>query len=438
MVAALSALIVLVVAVAPARSVGPLAHREVLANGLVLLVAERPGVPIVVTRVFTRGGSVLDPSGKLGLANLTGELLTRGTQNRTGPELDQAIEFVGGSLESGAGQDGIGVSLALLKRDFGLGLDLLRDVILAPTFPQAELERKVKEVLAAIQRSEDDPQGVAARAIAPLIFPNHPYGHRVLGTSESVARLTRDEVVKFYREVFRPDTTLVAVVGDVTVDEARREVLARFGGWPKPATPLPKVPLAQPGGPPRSESIKRELTQATILMGRQAINQKDPDYAALAVASYIFGGGSASRLYLRLREQGGLVYSAYGYPAPGKYGSAYYVNAQTRTPEVPQVIRLIREELDRMRKEPVSEAELRLAKDYLIGSYFFRLETSSKVASYLVSVEDNGLGLDYPDRYKAAVAKVTAADVMRVANRFFVPDSYHQVIIGDVPASSTR
>ncbi|MBI1846320.1 MAG: insulinase family protein [Candidatus Rokubacteria bacterium] len=438
--AIVSMLLVLIVLVAatPARPAGPLAHREMLPNGIVLLVAERPGVPIVITRAYTRAGSVLDPPDKPGLANLTADLLTRGTEKRSGVELDQTIEFVGGALEAGAGQDGIGVSLSVLKRDFALGLDLMREVMLAPTFPEAELQRKVSEIQAAIRRSEEDPQSVAVRAVAPLVFPGHPYGRRVYGTPESVARLTRDDVVKFYRESVRPDATIVAVAGDVTVDEARREVLARFGAWPRPATPLPVIPKARPGGSPRSESITRALSQATIMMGRQAINQTDPEYFPLAVASYILGGGSTSRLYVRLREQGGLVYGAFGYASPGKYGSAYYVSAQTRTAEIAKVLHQIREELDRLRKEPVSAAELQLAKDYLIGSYPFRLDTTAKVAGFIVSIEDAGLGLDYPDRYKAAVARVTAADVMRVANRFFVPGSFDQVVVGDVPASNGR
>jgi zinc protease len=143
----------LVLAAAPA-SAAPIAHREVLPNGTVLLVAERPGVPIVAVRVFMRAGSVFEPRERAGLANLTGSLLTRGTAKRSGPELDDAIEFVGGSLEAGAGRDGLTASLSVLKRDLGLGLDLLTEVVLSPTFPEAEVKRKVAQIQAAIKRSE--------------------------------------------------------------------------------------------------------------------------------------------------------------------------------------------------------------------------------------------------------------------------------------------
>ena len=425
----LLAVLVLTLAPAPAPA-APIAHREVLPNGIVLLVAERPGVPIVATRVFLRAGAAFEPSGRAGLANLTGALVARGTAKRTGPEIDAAIEFVGGSLEAGAGRDGLTASLSVLKRDLTLGLDLLADVVLAPAFPPEELKRKVAQIQAAIKRSEEDPNTVAGRALARLVYAGHPYATPVEGTIESVGKLTRDDVVAFYRGHARPDTTIVAVAGDVTVDEARREILKRFGGWAKPSAPAPTVPVAAPGGAPKSETIPKELSQATLMLGRQAIRQVDPDYFPLAVASYVLGGGSASRLYGRVRDEGGLAYAVYSYVSPAHYGASFVLSSQTRTAEVAKVGEILKEELARMTREPVKDDELRLAKDYLIGSFPLRLDTTAKVADFVVTIEEQGLGLDYADRYKASVAKVTAADVQRVAGKFFAPDAFHRVVVG--------
>ena len=427
----LLALALLTAAAAPAAT--PLAHREVLPNGMVLLVAERPAIPIVAVRVFMRAGAVMDPADRRGLANLTGALLTRGTAKHTGPEVDSAIEFVGGSLEAGAGRDGMTASLAVLKRDLPLGMDLLAEVVLTPAFPEAEVKRRVARIQAAIKRSEEDPGTVAWRALAPLIYASHPYGFPVEGTVESVGRLTRDDVVDFYRDRVRPDTSIIAVVGAITVDEARREVLARFGAWPRPAGPAPSIPTAGAAPPPKTERITKDLTQATIVMGRQAIRQTDPEYFPLAVASYVLGGGSASRLYGRIREEGGLAYSVYSSLSPGKYGAALVVSGQTRTAEVPKVIDGIRAELTRLTRERVDERELRLAKDYLIGSFPLRLDTSSKVADFLVAIEEQGLGLDYADRYKALIAKVTAEDVQRAAAKYLPPEDFSQVVVGAAP-----
>src|SRR5262249_38018858 len=251
----------------------------------------------------------------------------------------------------------------VVKRDVGLGLDLLTEVVLSPTFPDAELKRKVSQIQAAIKRSEEDPSTVAARALARLVYPNHPYGQPVEGTIESVGKLSRDDVVAFHREHVRPDTAIVAVVGAVTVDEARREVLARLGGWSRPTVPPPAVGPAIASVQPKSETVTRELSQATIMLGRQAIRQIDPDYFSLAVASYVLGGGSASRLYSRVRDEGGLAYSVYSYVSPARYAASFFVAAQTRVGEVTKVNGLIRQELDRMVKGTVSEDQLRPAKD---------------------------------------------------------------------------
>ncbi len=421
-------------AVGKATAATPLAHREVFPNGLVLLVAERPAVPIVAVRVWHRAGAVFDPPDRSGLANLTGSTLTRGAGQRTGKQIDEAIEFVGGQLEADAGRDGLTVALSVLARDLDLGLDLLRDVVVAPTFPEDEVKRKVAEIQAAIKRSEENPETVAARALARLVFPHHPYGRPVEGTRESVGKLTRDDVVRFHREHVRPDTTIVAVVGAVTVDEARKAITARLGGWARPTTTVADVPPAAAASAPGTETVTRELTQATIMFGRQAVNQRDPDYYPLAVASYVLGGGSTSRLYGRVRDAGGLAYSVFAWVAPGRYGASFDVSAQTRNAEVARVTDMLRDELARMAREPVADAELRLAKDYLIGSFPLRLDTSAKVADFIVAIESAGLGLDYADRYRERIARVSGADVQRVAGKFLSPATFSRVVVsGQAP-----
>ncbi|MBI2544551.1 MAG: insulinase family protein, partial [Candidatus Rokubacteria bacterium] len=191
----------------------------------------RHSSPIVVLRVYLPAGSAFDPPQAPGLANLTAELLSRGTARRAGPALDEAIEFVGGSLEASAGRDGATVSLAVLKKDLGLGLDLLSEVLTQPTFPADELARKVKEIQAAIRRSEENPESVASRALGELLYPGHPYGHPVTGTVESVGKLTREQVLAFYRAHYRPDRAILVVAGDVKADEIRQELLHRLASW---------------------------------------------------------------------------------------------------------------------------------------------------------------------------------------------------------------
>jgi zinc protease len=423
--------LLLVAALASPGGAAPLADRETLGNGIRLLVAPRPAVPIVVLRVYLQAGSAFDPPDAPGLANLTAELLTRGTAKRTGPELDRAIEFVGGGLEAYAGSDGATVSLAVLKKDLDLGLDLLADVLLAPTFPEDELRRKVGEIEGVLQRSEEDPEVLAERALARLIYPGHPYAHPVTGTLESVPKLTRDQVVRFHREHYRPDGAIVAVVGDVTRDGIRQALARRLGGWTPPKDALPLIPEAPAAPPVKAETIARpDLTQATVYLGRPGIRQDHPDYFALVVATHILGGGSASRLYTRVREERGLAYSVYSYLSPGRYGAACAVSLQTRVGALEEAVGLVKEEMARMGRAPVEERELRLAKSFLIGSFPLRLDTSRKVANLLVAAEEYSLGLDYPERFTREIAKVSAADVERVAARYMDPATFSSVTVG--------
>jgi len=420
----------LVAALALPAAAAPLAHREVLPNGVVLLVAERPAIPIVVVRLYVRAGSVYDPRDAGGLANLTADLLTRGTARRTGPELDRAIEFVGGSLEGEAGRDGATVSLSVLKKDLKMGLDLLAEVLLAPAFPEPELKRRSEEIAGAIQRSEQDPGTVAARELALLLYPGHPYSRPAVGTIESVKRITREQVVGFYRENYRPDGAIVAVVGDVTRDEVRRELLARLGAWVALTAPRLVIPPTPASPPVESRVIHRDLTQATVSLARPGLRQDHPDYFSLMVANYVLGGGSASRLYTKLREERGLAYSVYSALGPGRYGASYFVGLQTRLDAVDEAVRLSREEMARMGREHVSPRELDLAKAYLIGSYPLRTDTSGKMAGLLVAVEEHQLGLDWPDRFKAGISRVTLADVKRVAAIYMDPATFSTVTVG--------
>ncbi|HET9925036.1 MAG TPA: pitrilysin family protein [Methylomirabilota bacterium] len=425
----LSVIILLLLAF-PAHAAGPLAEREILPNRAVLLVAERRAIPIVVLRVSVPAGSVHDPADGLGLANLTATLLTRGTTRRSGPELDRAIEFVGGSLEAGAGRDGATVTLSVLKKDLSLGLDLLAEVLQQPVFPPDELARKVADIQGALRRSEQSPETLAGRALGPMIFPGHPYGRPSAGTIESVGKLTREQVIAFYRLHYRPDGASIVAVGDVTVVEIRQALMQRLSGWSAPPSALPPVPKPAPTARAETRTIKRDLSQTTVLLGRPSIRQDDPDYFPLAVATYVLGGGSASRLYTRVREERGLAYSVYSTVQPGRYGSSYVVSLQTRTDSVALAVQLVREEMARIGREPIAEAELELAKSYLIGSFPLRLDTSGKLAGFLGAVEENGLGLDYPDRYRERIGRVTVADVRRVAAKYLDPGTFSSVMVG--------
>ena len=406
--------------------------RFTLPNGIVVLVAERPGIPIVIVRASVEAGAILDPPTKVGVANLTALLVTRGSASRTALEIDRAIEFVGGSLEGEGGRDASEVGLSVLRKDLALGLDLLADALVRPAFPDAEFERKRDEVQASVRRSEEDPGTVAARTLRRLVFGEHPYGRAVTGTEASLRTITREDVVAFHRAAYRPERTIVAVAGEVTAAEVRAALEARLGGW-SVATPAPASPgPADLGQPSRTEAADRALTQATVLLGQATVTRKHPDFYPLLVASQILGGGSSSRLYSRIREERGLAYSVYAQYVPARLAGFFLVELQSENARIREALSVVREELIRLRRERVSEDELTRVRSSLVGGFPLRMGTAEDVSELLVGIERFDLGLDYPARFRQAVSAVTAEDVLRAVRTHWDPDGMSLALVGNL------
>ena len=410
----------------------PLGQRTVLSNGIVLLASERRAVPIVTATMLIQAGALLDPPDKPGLANLTAELLMRGTRTRTASQLSEAIEFVGGSLSVEAGHDVALVSLSVLSRDLDLGLELLADILLQPTFGPEEIHRKVTEVVASIRRKQEYPAEVSAEALAALVFPGHPYGRPVEGTEASVAAITRDDLIRFHEAHYRPNRTILAVAGDVSPPDLVRRLETRLSAWTSggPSFTPPPAPIAL--SRPVVRTMQRDVTQANITLGHLGVTRDNPDYYAVQMMNYILGGGVASRLTAKIREEKGWVYDVGSAFIPGKYAGTFSVTLQTRNETAHEAIEAVLAEMRRIREQPVGEAELRDAKAYLTGSFPLRLDTSGKLVRMLANIEYYGLGLDYVDRYASLINTVSVADIQRAAQRYLYPDRYALAVVADL------
>ena len=253
-----------------------------------------------------------------------------------------------------------------------------------------------------------------------------------MGTEASLAAITRDDVAAFYAAAYRPEATIVAVVGDVTVAQVQAELTARLGGWAVGRPPLPTPGPAPLGTPPRTEMVTRDLKQATVLLGQATVTRSHPDHYPLVVASHVLGGGASSRLYSRVREERGFAYSIYGQYIPARYGGMFLVEFQSENARVREVLTLVREELVRLRRERVPDDELRRAKAYLIGSFPLRMDTNAEVAGLLLAIEQFGLGLDYPTRYRRAIEAVTADDVQRAMRTHWDPDQMSLAVVANL------
>jgi zinc protease len=405
--------------------------RSVLSNGMVLLTSEQRALPMVAIELLIDAGSRLEPANQAGLANLTAKLLTEGTQRRNALQISDTLDFIGASLETGAGQDVATVSMTVLKKDLSTGLNLLAEVLTSANFPQVEIDRQKQAIVAAIRAGEEDPGTVAGKAFAAALFPESPYGRPVEGSEASVKSLPRKSIQEFFSRNYRPNRTIIAVVGDVSEQEISQALERALRGWNKGVAAIPP-PAAAKIGAPQSLQVKKDLTQANIILGHDGVRRDHPDYYALQVMNYILGGGGfSSRAMDSIRNERGLAYSVYCYFSAEKSHGSFQFVMQTKNETAMEAIGLAQEEIRRMREQEVSDQELSDAKNYLTGSFPLRFDTNRKVAGFLAQVEYFNLGLDYPNRYNELIRKVSRADVQRVAKQFLQPDKLITVVVGN-------
>ncbi len=405
--------------------------REKLPNGLVWLFSEQSGLPLVTLRVLVKAGTLQDPPGKEGLANLTATLLLSGTKKRSATQIAQELDFLGAKLSAAGGDDFAEVSLTLLKKDLAAGLDLFQDVLLHPAFAQEEVRRKVAEIQASLKSDEDEPMVVAARAFNKDLFGAFPYGHPIRGTQEGLAAITPKDLKEFHGRYWRPNNAILCIAGDLTQDEARKWVMQVFGAWPAkeiPATKLPPVPDLKER---QVVVLDKDITQANIILGNLGISRSNPDFYALQVMNYILGGGGfASRLMDNIRVNRGLAYSVSSSFDPGLAPGPYAVTLETKNRSSAEAVEQVLAEIKRIQQQPVTAAELSEAKSYLIGSFPRKMDSLSRRAWLMGYAEFYGLGLDYPWRYPDLIQNLTPADIQRVAEKYLHPDKYLLVIVG--------
>jgi zinc protease len=410
----------------------PLGKRIPLENGMVLLLAEKHDIPVVTMNMVIKAGSTSVPADEPGLASITASLLAQGTTKRTASQISREIDFIGGSLSASGGNDFASASLRVLTRDIRKGLDLFSDVLMHPVFDQQEIDRKIKETLAEIQRQKEEPQVVADEAFDKAVFGGNAYGRTSDDVAAYLPKLTRQDITSFYSSRYVPNNAIIAVVGDVNEREIVPLLNEYFKSWKKKGLPLPaSVP------PPVIEKtfvkkIDKKVTQANIAMGHIGISRENPDYYAVSVMNYILGsGGFTSRLMDNIRDNRGLAYDVRSSFAAQKEPGSFMVTIQTKNESANAVIAETLKEIRRIRTEPVSEKELNDAKAYLTGSFPLKMDTSAKIAGMLTSIEIFNLGLEYPIKYPNVINAVTREDIQRVAGKYLHPDAMAIVVVAD-------
>jgi len=415
----------------------PAHETHVLDNAMRVVIAPRHELPLVSIELLIETGSAEDPPGKAGLASFTAGLLRRGTLGRTAEEIDGAIEFVGGRLDTGAGPDATAISAGVTSEHLPLAIDLVADVALHPSFPEGEFRTHKKRVIAFLAQALDDPGTVADRAMLGALLPEeHPYANPAGGTRRSVSTFQLAQVREFHASRYAPSKATLFVVGDVEPQAVLRLAKKHFGGWKTKAAPAPEIPQAW--APRRNRILivhKAGATQAQVrFVGAAFTRRTDPDYFPAVVANGAFGGGFTSRLVDEIRVDRGLSYSV-GTRLLQLRGAGFYTfKSFTRNETIGELLRVAITEAERAREEGFSNEEIARSKSYLAGLYPLRLETNDQIASALAEARLYGLPDDWVETYRHNLLAPERPQVDRVAKDWFFAQPFAIVLVGDQKA----
>ena len=418
----------------------PLQAREVkfppyevrtLPNGMRVVVVLHHEQPAVSMRLLVGVGAAQDPEGKTGVASLTASLLDQGTTTRSAAEIADQIDTIGGALGTGSGNDLTFVNAIAMKDSFGLVMDLLADVVRNPAFAPEEIDRQKQQVTSSLQVNDNDPDYVASVLFDRLVYGFHPYGLPSSGTSATLQRIAREDLQAFHKRYFVPNHMILAIVGDVTSEEAFAAAERVFGKWPRADVATPK-PIEPP--PPTRRVVvvdKPDAVQTEIRMGMLAIPRKHPDYLTFDLAVKVLGGEGANRLHNVLRSERGLTYGASADTEARKEAGDFVAETDTRTETTGEVLRLMVDEFSRLQRERPFERELSGAQAYLAGSFPLTIETPNDIATEVLNVLFYELPVDEIGTFPRRVQAVTPDDILRVSRQYVRPDRLSIVLVGN-------
>jgi predicted Zn-dependent peptidase len=421
----IAALVSVVLAATPSAAADAV-RVERLDNGFTVLVRENAVAPVVALSLMVKMGTRWETPENAGISNFVQAVMVTGTTKRSGGELADAVTALGGKLSASGDVDYSEIRASALARFWRELLGLTAELALEPKLAPAEVDRERAWLLRRVQRRLDNPVSRAFDAFYALVYGAYPYALPALGTLETLPRIDHAAIVARYRAFYRPDRMVLAVSGQVASGEVLAEVKRLFGGLPRGGPvadpPLtPPVPLAQRPAASLRQVVEQPAQQAQIVAGGLAPPLDHPDHAAMKVLSGLLGGGMAGRLFVELRDKSALAYNASAFYEPVRGPGALILYLGTAPGNAAKAEEGLGREIARVREQRVGDDELARAKAYMLGKYDMDRRTNERQAWYLAFYEIEGVGLDYPDRYRRALEAVTAADVQRVARAYLTP-----------------
>ncbi len=404
-----------------------------LSNGMRVYLLENHELPLVNGLALVRTGNLFDPPDKVGLAGMTGSVMrSGGTVSKTGDELDVELENVAASVESSIGETSGQVSFSTLRENTDTVLAIFKGVMTEPEFRQGKIDLAKTQARTRIARRNDDAEEVAGREFSSAVYgKNTPYGWRA--EYDTIAKITREDMVAFHRRYFFPANIMLAVYGDFSTPEMKAKLERLFGTWESRQPPVPPFPAVQATpNPGVFVATKPDVNQTVFYVGHLGGVLSDRNEPALEIMAGILGGGFSSRLFKRVRTNLG-----YAYGIGADWGAAYdhpglfTIAGSTKSNSTTETLEVVREEVERIRTSEVSDAELQTAKDTVLNSFVFNFDTPSKTLSRMLRYEYYGYPADFIFQYQKAIQAVTKADVLRVARQYLRPEDFTIVAVGN-------
>lgn len=404
-------------------------------KGMKIYAAPRAGLPLVSLHLLLPYGAEADPPGKAGLADLTAEMLTLGTRRRTAAQIASEVDGLGASLSAHAGWDATVLHLKGLREDLDRLLDLLREIVSEPAFPEEEFAQLQQRRAAGLVQQKDESQIAAGERFEEILFRGTPYDHPVYGTLKTVPLISGDEIREFHRRRFLPEGSFWVAAGDVDPEDCFRRIAEKFSI--RTSGPLPTVPF-EPAPPQKIQIFlvdRPDLTQSQIRFGHLGIPPAHPDFCAFEVMNYILGGGGfSSRLMQRIRVDLGLTYGIRSSLDLRRKGGAFTVATFTPTATTFGCVEESLAILKSFQARGASKEEREEAGQFLRGSYPMKFETLSQIAQRILQTELHGLGMEFLRNYPEKISAVGEADILRCAQRHLHPEDLVLVIVGRAEA----
>jgi zinc protease len=398
-------------------------------GGITAWLVEDHNIPFTALEIEFRGGTSLDAPDKRGAVNLMTALIEEGAGEMDSRAFAEARDALAAGFTFDSGTDSVSVSARFLTENRDQAITLLREALVNPRFDQAAVDRVREQVLSNLRSDEKDPDTLASNAFDRLAFGDHPYGSNGDGTIETVTALTRDDIVAAHQGALARDRIYVSAAGDITAEELGPLLDRLLGDLPATGAPLPgRAPwLLEPG----VTVIDFPTPQSTVLFGHIGIPREDPDFFAAFLLNEALGGGRfTARLMSEVREKRGLTYGIGSYLVGLDQAEMYLGQFSASNDKVAEAIAVLRAEWAKIAAEGLAEEELSTTKTYLTGSYPLRFDSNANIAGILVGMQMEGLPIDYALTRNARIEAVTMDDIRRVAQRIYLPDALHFVVVG--------